>query len=277
MIEYTTGTLRDLNSLKKLWISAFNDSAKGFRTFIKCNKNNLRIYTARNSGTVVAMLFHIPCNVKGDKAHYLYGAATDEKFRKRGIMKNLIEFSLDDAKNQGEKFSFLYPADDHLYGYYKRCGYERRCFRKEKEISRDALMHIAEYNGFCVSMTLFDIGKLRQNSIKGNVVCFDKDYVKYSVSYTKNYGGYVVCSSKGYAMVQQDEYKECVVSEIFAEEDDMYPLLGEILKYSKAEKFVFNYAPSVNIFDDEDIVPDGMVKFLSDIKLSEAYIGLTCF
>ena len=29
-----------------------------------------------------------------------------------------------------------------------------------------------------------------------------------------------------------------------------------------------------NIFDNEEIVPDGMVKFLGNIKVNEAYIGL---
>ena len=38
--------------------------------------------------------------------------------------------------------------------------------------------------------------------------------------------------------------------------------------------FVFNYSPTLNIFDNEEIVPDGMVKFLGNTKVNEAYIGL---
>ena len=72
----------------------------------------------------------------------------------------------------------------------------------------------------------------------------------------------------------EDEYKKCVVSELFAKEDDIFPLLGEMLKESDADTFVFNYSPTLNIFDNEEIVPDGMVKFLGNTKVNEAYIGL---
>ncbi|MGN1127308.1 MAG: GNAT family N-acetyltransferase [Ruminococcus sp.] len=274
MIEYTLDTLSCVNSLKKLWISAFDDTSSGFKTFVKHNKKNFRIYTAKNNGDTVAMLFHIPCEVKGEKAHYLYGAATDEKFRNRGIMGKLIEFSLSDAVTYGEKFSFLYPANDYLYSYYKRFGYERKCFSKTKTISRQEIMNIAEYPGFCVSMSVQDMNKLRNSEIKGNSLKFSQDYMKYSVAVTKNGGGYVVCSEKGYALVEQEEFSHCVVSELFCKEEDIFLLLGELLKKSKAEKFTFSYPTSLKIFDDEDIAEDGMVKFLSDIKLPEAYIGL---
>lgn len=274
MIEYTLDSLSGVNSLKKLWVSGFDDTVSGFKIFIKHNKKNFRIYTAKNNGDIVAMLFHIPCEVKGEKAHYLYGATTDEKFRNRGIMGKLIEFSLFDAKNYGEKFSFLYPANDHLYGYYKRFGYERKCFSKTKTISREELVHIAEYPVFCVSMNVQGMSRLRNENLLGNALKFSDDYMKYSVALTKNNGGYVVCSESGYALVEEDEYSHCVVSEMFCTSDDIFPLLGELLKKSKAENFTFSYPPSIKIFDDEDISEDGMVKFLSDTKLPEAYIGL---
>lgn len=274
MIEYTMDSLSCVNSLKKLWISAFDDTALGFKTFVKHNKKNFRIYTAKNDGDTVAMLFHIPCKVNGEKAHYLYGAATDEKFRNRGIMGKLIDFSLKDAVNYREKFSFLYPANDHLYGYYKRFDYERKCFCKTKTLLREELMKIAEYPGFCMSMSVQGMNNLRNEELKGNALKFSEDYMKYSVAVTKNNGGYVVCSESGYALVAEEEYNNCVVSELFCKEEDIFTLLGELLKKSKAEKFTFSYPPSLRIFYDEDIAEDGMVKFLSDIKLPEAYIGL---
>lgn len=274
MIEYTLDNLSCVNSLKKLWVSAFDDTSLGFKTFIKNNKKNFRIYTAKDSGIVVAMLFHIPCVVSGEKAHYLYGAATEKRYRKRGIMGKLIDFSLNDAVNYGEKFSFLYPANDHLYGFYRRFDYERKCFCKTKTLLREELMNIAEYPGFCMSMSINGMSRLRNEELKGNALKFSEEYMKYSVAVTRNGGGYVVCSDKEYALVAQDEFCHCVVSELFCKEEDKFKLLGELLKKSKAEKFTFSYSPSLKLFDDEDIKEDGMVKLLSDIKLSEAYIGL---
>ena len=163
MIEYSKGSMADLKELKTLWIASFNDTLKGFKTFMKNNKNKMRIYVAKDGNRTVAMLYHIPCKFLEYKAHYLYGVATESKYRNRGIMKNLIDFSLEDAKTLGEEFSFLYPADDHLYGYYYSLGYERNCFRKQATVSRDKLMHIAEYSPFCMSLSVTGMGKLREN------------------------------------------------------------------------------------------------------------------
>lgn len=274
MIEFFKGSMADLKDLKTVWIASFNDTLKGFKTFIKHNKKEMRIYVARDGKRTVAALYHIPCKLADFKAHYLYGAATESKYRKKGIMRKLIDFSLNDATKYGEEFSFLYPADDHLYGYYTKLGYERKCFRKNVTINRENLMHIAEYSPFCVSLSVSGMAKLREKCLKGNALQFTQDFMKYSVANVKNYGGYAVCSSNGYALIEEDKFKNCVVSELFADKDDIFPLLGEILKYSEAENFTFNYPPSLNIFEDEDIVPDGMVKFLTDKKVSEAYIGL---
>lgn len=39
MIEYSKGSMADLKELKTLWIASFNDTLKGFKTFMKNNKN----------------------------------------------------------------------------------------------------------------------------------------------------------------------------------------------------------------------------------------------
>ncbi len=274
MIEYTYGSMSDMAELKKIWVKCFNDTSSGYRTFIKQNKSNVRIYVAKCDKKVVSCLYHIPCTIGGNSAHYLFGAATLEPYRGRGIMKKLINFSLEEAAKSGDKFSALFPANDSLYGYYSRFDYERKCFRKQAVISKEQLMNIAEYGGFCMSMNVSAIAELRKNKIKGNALIFPDEYIKYSVSATKNYGGYVVCSNNGYALVQEDEKGECIISELFADEEEINVLLGEILKKSKAEKFIFNYPPCLKIFNEEKNVPDGMIKFLSDFKLNEAYIGL---
>lgn len=50
----------------------------------------MRIYVAKDGNRTVAMLYHIPCKFLEYKAHYLYGAATESKYRNRGIMKILL-------------------------------------------------------------------------------------------------------------------------------------------------------------------------------------------
>lgn len=273
-MDYRIGEAKDAAALKKLWIECFNDSSRGFRTLWKNLRGIARFYVACDGIRPVACLYHIPCAVSGVQAHYLYGASTQQDYRRRGIMKRLIDFSLDDASSRGDKFSFLFPANDRLYKYYEKVGYFKNCFRKTAEVTREQLMHIAEYGGFCVSMSLNGMDKLRNTQLKGGALKFPREYMKYSISSTKKNGGYIVCGGDGYALISQDKYGECTVSELIAKEEELFPLLGEILSNTQAEKFIFNYPTLYNIFNNEKIVEDGMVKYLSDFKLSEAYIGL---
>lgn len=59
-------------------------------------------------------------------------------------MSRLINFALDDAKNNGDVYSLLFPANDGLYGFYAKLGYAPSCAVKSREISRQTLESFAE-------------------------------------------------------------------------------------------------------------------------------------
>lgn len=54
---------------------------------------------------------------------YIYGAGTSKKFRKQGIMAELIDKSFQISTDLGHKFSFLIPASDELFMYYEKFGF----------------------------------------------------------------------------------------------------------------------------------------------------------
>ena len=274
MVEYVRGDFKSVSKLKKLWVESFNDTSKGYLNFIKTNKKNVRIYMAKSEGAIVSALYHIPVTVSNIKAHYLYGASTEERQRGKGIMRHLIDYSLQDAHSLGEELSVLYPADSHLYGYYGRLGFERKCHRKTADVTREQLMNIAEYSGFCLSMNLKEMINLRKTLLSENSLIFPDEYMKFSVLSAKTGGGKVICSNKGYAFVEKDSLGECVISEILAEKDNIGVLLGEVLKNSKAEKFTFNYSPQLSYFKNERLTEDGMIQKLTDCNVNEVYIGL---
>lgn len=273
-IDYRYGEFKDVSALKKIWIDCFNDTAKGFRTFWKNIQKITRVYVACDGSKPVACVYQIPCTVDGQQCHYLFGAATLNDYRCKGIMKNLIDFSLEDASDRGDKISFLFTANERFEHYYEKLGYAKLCKRKFAAVSRDELMRVAEYGGFCVSMSVNGIYELRNKVLLQNSLKFPIEYIKYSVAATRHYGGYTVCSGAGYAIVKEDKYGECTISELAADEGDLYALLGELLENTNAATFNFNYPTSYKIFENEQILNDGMLKYLSDYKLSEAYIGL---
>ncbi len=273
-IEYRYGEYKDFVSMKNIWITCFNDTAKGFRLFCKNIDKYGRYYVASDKNMAVAALYHIPCTVDGQQCHYLYAAATLPEYRCRGIMANLVKFSLEDAAARGDKLSFLYPANPHLWKYYEKLGYITACKRKTVTLSREELMNIAEYGGFCVSLNMSGIFAVRNKVMKSNALIFPDLYMKFTISALKHYGGYAVTGSDGYALVAEDEYGKCTVSELACDPDYLNVLLGELLENTGADEFTLNYPACYTISDKETTADDGMLKYLSDYKLKEAYIGL---
>lgn len=74
-------------------------------------------------GSVVSMLFKIPCEIELGEikktAYYLYAVATDEQYRGRGYMSELIKRCCDDS----DALYFLKPATTRLEKFYERLGF----------------------------------------------------------------------------------------------------------------------------------------------------------
>lgn len=48
-------------------------------------------------------------------AHYIVGVATDEEYRRQGVMKDLLVETFSRLRSQGEPFTYLMPADEQYY------------------------------------------------------------------------------------------------------------------------------------------------------------------
>ena len=76
-------------------------------------------------GSVVSMLFKIPCEIELGEikktAYYLYAVATDEQYRGRGYMSELIKRCCDDS----DALYFLKPATTRLEKFYERLGFKK--------------------------------------------------------------------------------------------------------------------------------------------------------
>ena len=74
-------------------------------------------------GEVLAALHWFDCTLDGRKAAYLYGIATFETHRGRGIGSRLIRAALAELKRRGYGPVLLVPAEESLFGYYERLGF----------------------------------------------------------------------------------------------------------------------------------------------------------
>lgn len=115
-------------SLKKLWADTFGDNEEYINLFFDCDYTPTECFAETVNGEVVSALYLLKGYIKSAKAafegRYLYAAATAEKYRGKGLMGKLIEEAEEYIKTNNISFIALVPANNGLYGYYERFGFE---------------------------------------------------------------------------------------------------------------------------------------------------------
>ncbi len=106
--------------VRKLWEDIFTEDSPSFLDYYfnyKCTEN--KIYAVEENGNPVSMLHCNPyCIQTGERkvtADYIVGVATDENYRHRGLMRRLLEVSLNDMADEKRPFTFLMPAAEAIY------------------------------------------------------------------------------------------------------------------------------------------------------------------
>ncbi|MBR1453130.1 MAG: GNAT family N-acetyltransferase, partial [Lachnospiraceae bacterium] len=61
------------------------------------------------------------------KVHYIVAVATEPKYRKQGLMHQVIKVALDYLKNMNEPFCYLLPEDDDVMKTYSKIGFVDVC------------------------------------------------------------------------------------------------------------------------------------------------------
>lgn len=134
MIRYAVG--EDLLNLKKIWKICFNDSDEFIDLYFdyKYKYSDTIVYIEDNQ--IVACLYMIPYTINFYSNeipfYYLSGLSTLSEYRKKGYMSQLIDYAHEIMKERNISLSILVPAEDWLYIYYSKFGYER-VFEKSED------------------------------------------------------------------------------------------------------------------------------------------------
>ena len=79
----------------------------------------------RLDGEIASSLFLLPCKIGDFKGKCVYCAMTKYSHRGKGYMKELLDFSYNYCTSNGYDFLFLVPAEESLFDYYAKCGFEK--------------------------------------------------------------------------------------------------------------------------------------------------------
>lgn len=160
-IEFRPPRENEEGQLRALFTEAFTD-AWFTELFFSRGYSPDRCFAAVENGILAAMHW-FDCSVDGKKAAYVYGIATFEAQRGRGIGSRLIRAGLEFLKAQGYEAVLLVPAEESLFGYYERFGFSAVSSIREETVTAGAPLPVCK-------LTVSEYAALRRNYLPANGV-----------------------------------------------------------------------------------------------------------
>ena len=146
MTEVRVSDPRERDELYELWARVFNEDRAWLDRFFSLRYAPHNIFVARVDGVLASALHALPASyVQGgceSPCAFIVGAATDERYRRRGLMATLLEA----AASSCQKPITLFPA---VRGFYEANGYTTTSsllsFDLEEEPGPHASPHPAQW------------------------------------------------------------------------------------------------------------------------------------
>lgn len=123
MIEFAS--INDKKELSSLWQMTFLEDSQVIECFFQSIFKNVITPVIKIDGEIVSSLFLLPCKIGKYEGKCVYCAMTAYSHRGKGYMKELLDFSYNYCKENGFDFLFLVPAEESLFDYYAKCGFEK--------------------------------------------------------------------------------------------------------------------------------------------------------
>ncbi|MBQ7833806.1 MAG: GNAT family N-acetyltransferase [Lachnospiraceae bacterium] len=108
---------KEVHRIRPLWETVFTEDSKEFTDYYFTYKAEQNLVFIREAeGTPVSMLHLTPyLTGKLEPVCYIVGVATDEKYRRQGLMAELLKESLQFMWEEHQPFTFLMPANPAYY------------------------------------------------------------------------------------------------------------------------------------------------------------------
>lgn len=126
--------------LRELWHNVFGDEYGYIDLFFDSVYFKSKIFAHFESDKIVSVFYLLDCKIRFENAmydgYYLYAAATDPDFRKKGLMGSLIREGQVFAEKELKDFISLVPGNSQLYDYYAKFGFQSAMYKCVDEAER---------------------------------------------------------------------------------------------------------------------------------------------
>ncbi len=254
-------TRENKNEIKVLWQNNFcDDDEKTISRFLEnvfCDKKGVGTFI---NNELVAMILFLNSKIiiknKKIKSVYFYAVCTDEKYRKKGIMRNLFLFAAEETKKQGYEMCFLVPQNEELFKMYEKFSFERTIGYDKKVVERgdcDNKNTITQKSDFCYN----DYKRIKLNSHKNEqYVLWDEAEFEFIFSKKREDVSFVFTDSS-FAIYEKSN-SEILVHEVSGDESEIVNLLfnnhidcKRIFLRAPGEKSKTDFGMTLNLSDEE--------------------------
>lgn len=279
-----TATEKDKPALLALWQSAFGDTAETVETFFALCFSPENTLVAETDGGVRAALYLLDSALytkeKTFRASYIYAAATEKAYRKKGLMRALLQYAKNLCSQRGVDFLFLTPATEDLFAYYGKCGFFPAFAKTEYTATRAELSAAAD-SATHLQVCKASVPAARETALQGVPhIVWGENACRFQQYLEKTFGVQSVYTNSGFA-VFETENGICTVSEFCASPQNAPALFSELLKNSTANAFCLSApcAMDLPLKNTGKIQKTAMLSPLSvdarAVALSQIYIGIT--
>lgn len=230
----------DIPSLKVIWKACFDDTDLYIESYYINRPLNTRTLVWEEDDKIVSSFDLIPISLKLKsaeyKALYIYAAATLPEYRKRGIMRHLInEAAIWGLKNDYH-FLSLIPQTESLFYFYQNQGFSLPIYRDLISVSTTG---VGEYENVysCSEKNFQDKKQEYENSFLNGVV-HDTSFCSCLYRQTLAGGGSVLSVGSRYAICYLSNNNKLFIQEISSSDDILISDVNAICRYFNTDSVI---------------------------------------
>lgn len=268
MIRTATPTM--IPHLKRIWMRCFGDDRSYVDALfpIMLHPEQILVHGHQKDWPDAMLCFqpHVMYTIKGlKKAAYIFGVATMPEKQGKGISTKLLQSADSYLSGTGYSLSVLVPANEGLFDFYRKRGYQTGFSIKRLELSQDKIK-MPEIPFAVVSRDLDHVAELRNNFHRNRSMYaqWDKPHLHALGSeYRLREGRTLLISfpeARGYAVCVP--WREKVyVKELVMPEAYFLPAVGAIHSRYGAQLYDITLPEDYSVPFDSIVLPFAMVRW----------------
>lgn len=292
MSEVRLAQKGEIDRQKKIWKLCFGDEDKYIDLHYANRYKEDETVLLLSNGEINAMLTIIPVKIVTPNLHsydsvMLYAIATHPQYWNKGLASQLMDFTNEHLRLKKQVFSFLVPAEQQLFEFYYKQGYQVGFYLREVILTREMIENLP-IRKYCqglvsaISPAEYNRRRIKQTDGKLYISYADED-IAYQKELSKLSGADIYALDfaeiQGCVAIERVTLDKVFIKEILLPEELINLAIKLIAQLISAKEYVVR-TPS---FLGEDlggtIRPFGMFRVLNgtevEILPSESgYLGL---